>query len=118
MKLRATHLLSIPLAGFLILFSACRSHRTEVTVENRTGGPIRLLEVDYPSASFGADSLEPGQVIRSSIQVRNYGPLMVLYTAPDRHQARITGPTLNEKQEGKLSIVLLPDDKAEFHPAP
>jgi hypothetical protein len=115
MKIRATHLLSASLASFLILAAGCRSHHVEITVENRTGQPIHQLEVDYPSASFGADSLEPGQVIRSSIQVRNYGPLMVLYIAPDRHQAKITGPTLVEKQEGKLSVVLLPDDKAEFN---
>jgi len=29
----------------------------------------------------------------------------------------VTGPTLAERQEGSLRIVLLPDGKAEFHPA-
>jgi hypothetical protein len=28
----------------------------------------------------------------------------------------MNGPTLTERQEGKLQIVLLPDGKAEFHP--
>jgi hypothetical protein len=115
MNLRATHLLSVSLAGFLILSTGCRSHHVEITVENRTGGPVRLLEVDYPNASFGADAVEPGQVVRSSIQVQGTGPVKVLFTAPDQHQAQITGPTLVEKQQGKLAIVLLPGDKAEFN---
>jgi len=115
MNLRITHLLSATLAEFLILTAGCKSHHVEITVENRTGGPVRLLEVDYPSASFGADAVEPGQVVRSSIQVQGTGPVKVLYTAPDQHQAQITGPNLVEKQEGKLAIVLLPGDKADFN---
>jgi hypothetical protein len=31
--------------------------------------------------------------------------------------AQIAGPTLEEQQEGRLQIVLLPGGKAEFHPA-
>ena len=38
-------------------FSACHSYHIDATIENRTGAPIQLLEVDYPSASFGVDSL-------------------------------------------------------------
>lgn len=98
-----------------MLAPGCRSHQIAVTVENRTGTAIRLLEVDYPNASFGADSLAAGQTTRSSIQVLGSGPVKVEYTAADRHQAQITGPGLVEKQEGQLQIVLLPEDKAEFH---
>ena len=115
MNFRASHLLSLSLAGFLTFATGCKSHHVEITVENRTGGPVRLLEVDYPNASFGADALEPGQVTRSSIQVQGTGPVKVLFTGPDQHQAQITGPILVEKQQGKLSIVLLPGDKAEFN---
>jgi len=95
-------------------FAGCRSHHVEITVENRTGAEIRLLEVDYPNASFGADSVAAGQVVHSSIQVQGSGEVKVEYTARDRHQAQITGPALVEKQEGKLAIVLLPADKADF----
>jgi hypothetical protein len=31
-------------------------------------------------------------------------------------QVQIDGPTLAERQEGQLKIVLLPGGKAEFHP--
>jgi hypothetical protein len=99
---------------FLICSVGCRSHHVEISVENQTGAEVRLLEVDYPNASFGVDSLAAGQTTRSSVQVQGSGELKVEYTAPDRHQAQITGPALVEKQEGKLAIVLLPADKANF----
>jgi hypothetical protein len=83
-------------------------------VENRTGTAVRLLEVDYPSASFGADSLDAGQTVRSGIHLTGSGAVKVMYTAPDKHQAAISGPELKDKQTGGISIVLLPGDKADF----
>lgn len=94
----------------------CHSYHVETTVENRTGAPVQLLEVDYPSASFGADKLAPGEVYHYRIQLRGSGPLKVQYTAADGKQAQIDGPSLSEHQEGQLQIVLLPGGKAEFYP--
>jgi len=96
--------------------AGCHSYHVETSVENRTGAPIKLLEVDYPSASFGDESLAAGAVFHYRIQLQGSGPLKVQYTAPGGNQAQITGPTLAERQEGKLEIVLLPGGKAEFHP--
>jgi hypothetical protein len=104
----------------LMLAAGCHSYHIETTVENRTGAPIQLLEVDYPSASFGADSLAAGGVFHYRIQLRGSGPLKVLYTVSDgsrtQRSVQIEGPTLTERQEGRLQIVLLPGGKAEFHP--
>jgi hypothetical protein len=96
--------------------TGCHSYHVDATVENRTGAPIQLLEVDYPSASFGADSLAAGAVFHYRIQLRGTGPLKIQYTGKDRRQAMIDGPTVAERQEGALQIVLLPGGKAEFHP--
>ena len=104
----------------LVLAAGCHSYHIETTVENRTGGAIQLLEVDYPSASFGADSLAAGGVFHYRIQLGGSGPLKVLYTVSDgsrtQRSVQIEGPTLTERQEGRLQIVLLPGGKAEFHP--
>ena len=96
--------------------TGCHSYHVDATVENRTGAPIQLLEVDYPSASFGANSLAAGAVFHYRIQLRGIGPLKVQYTGQDGRQAQIDGPTVAERQEGALQIVLLPGGKAEFHP--
>lgn len=98
------------------LAAGCKSPHVQVTVENRTGGEVRLLEVDYPSASFGADSVAGGGSMHYSIALQGEGPLKVQYTATDHKQAQVTGPTVRESQAGKVEIVLLPEGKAEFHP--
>jgi hypothetical protein len=100
----------------LFALAGCHSYHIETTVENRTGGTIQLLEVDYPSASFGANSLAAGAVFHYQIQLRGSGPLKVQYTGSNGRQAQIDGPTVAEGQEGRLEIVLLPGGKADFLP--
>ncbi len=97
------------------LFSACHSYHIDATIENRTGASIQLLEVDYPSASFGADSLAAGANFHYRFQVNGSGQLKVSYTAANGKTVQISGPALVERQQGKLEIVLEPDGKAEFH---
>lgn len=95
---------------------ACHSYHIETTVENRTGEAIQLLEVEYPTASFGANSLAAGARFHYRVQLRGSGPLKVHYTAGDGRQVQIGGPALAEPQEGQLEVILLPAGKAEFHP--
>ncbi len=107
-------------SGLLLLacwaLTACHSSHIDVTVQNRTGAAIRLLEVDYPSASFGTDTLSDGATLHYRIQVQGKGQLKVQYTGGNGTPAQITGPELTQSQEGALSIVLLPAGKAEFQP--
>lgn len=104
------------MAAGVLAAAGCHSYHIETTVENRTGGMIQLLEVEYPSASFGANSLAAGAQFHYRIQLRGSGPLKVQYTASDGHQVRIEGPALAEPQEGRLEVILLPAGRAEFHP--
>ena len=99
------------------MLAGCHSYHIETTVENHTGGPITLLEVDYPSASFGADKLAADAVFHYRFQTRGDGPLTVQYMAANGQQVKLKGPTLYERQEGSLEIMLLPGAKVEFHPA-
>ena len=109
-------ILAAVFAPMLVWAAGCHSYHVDVTVENRTGAAIQLLEVDYPSASFGADNLAANAVYRYRIQLRGSGPLKVQYTGSDGRQTQIEGPALAEPQEGRIEIVLLPGGKAEFHP--
>ena len=114
MRLRAGGFAAVllPLIGLL---AGCHSYQIDATVENHTGQAIDLVEVDYPSASFG---LAAGAEIHYRFKVRGSGPLTVQYSDRASHQVRqISGPGLSEHQEGRLEIVLLPGGKAEFHPA-
>ncbi len=105
------------LLAILIAVAGCHSHHIEATIENHTGNSITLLEVDYPSASFGADIVVPDGVFHHRIQTRGSGPISIQYTATGNRAVQIKGPTLQEGQEGSIDIVLLPDGKVEFHPS-
>jgi hypothetical protein len=97
--------------------AGCRSYHIDATVENRTGAAIKLLEVDYPSASFGTDAMASGADLHYRFQIRGSSAVKVQYSEAATHRQRqMTGPELFERQEGRLEIVLLPDGKAEFHP--
>jgi hypothetical protein len=105
---------SLLVLGFLC---GCHSYQIDTTVENRTGAVIELLEVDYPSASFGADALAAGADFHYRFQVRGSGPIKVQYSESGSHKVRqMTGLEVFERQEGRLEIILLPEGKAEFHP--
>lgn len=109
-------ILALGILALLGLSSACRSPHVEISVENRTGAEVRLLEVDYPSASFGADALAAGATMHYKVQLQDKGPIKVQYMTPDHKHPQNTGLEIFEGQYGELDIVLLPGGKAEFHP--
>jgi hypothetical protein len=110
----ANRLSALTLSPLLIVVAGCHSYHIETTVENRTGAPIHLLEVDYPSASFGAETLASGADYHYRFQIQGAGPIKVQYSYDAAQSPVIEGPTLSERQQGQLLIVLLPAGKAEF----
>jgi hypothetical protein len=108
-------LLAITLLPAFIALWACHSYHVETTVENRTGATIQQVEVDYPSASFGTDTLGSGETYHYRIQLQGRSALKVVYRTINGHLVQIDGPMVSERQEGKLQIVLLPGGKAEFN---
>ncbi len=112
----ALHLLLAAGLASVLAFAGCHSYHIDAAIENRTGAAAKLLEVDYPEASFGVDSIASGATFHYRFQVRGSGPLKLSYTSADGKQVQITGPTLAERQQGQLKIVLLPGGKVEFHP--
>jgi hypothetical protein len=102
----------------LLLFSlcGCRSDWVETTVENQTGQPIRQLEVDYPSASFGINSLAPGASMHYHFKIQGSGPVKVQYLNSNDKMINAQGLNLNEHQKGELTLRLLPMGKVDFLP--
>ncbi len=95
------------LFAFLTL-TGCHSRHIEATVSNRTPEPLSLLEVDYPSASFGTQILAPGADFHYRIKVLGSGPTSVQWTDATRHDHKSSGPALNESDEGSLTVTFNP----------
>jgi hypothetical protein len=94
----------------------CHSAAIEATIVNDTGKPISLLQVDYPSASFGVQTLAPGARYAYRFKVLGAGAIKLTYTDTAQHAHQATGPALSEGSDGPLRIVLT-DDGVHWEPA-
>lgn len=90
----------------LVLVAGCKSPYVNATVNNETGAGVTLIEVDYPSASFGRESLAGGAAYSYRFKVLGSGGTKVSWTDAQRKQHTSTGPDLHEGQQGQLGITL------------
>lgn len=95
------------LAFSLLAVSGCRSSNfIETTIRNDGDAPLKLIEVDYPSASFGTQSLAPHSVYHYRFKVQGSGPITLSYVAPDNQTHTLAGPTLAEGDKGALTVAI------------
>lgn len=102
-------LCAVALLACLLPFVGCHSAHVQATVSNHTGQAISLLEVDYPSASFGTQTLAPGADFHYRFKVLGTGNMAVVYTDQSHHEHKAKGPYLNEKADGPVQITITPD---------
>ncbi len=93
----------------LALLSGCHSAYINATVANRTAAPISLVQVEYPSASFGTQTIAPGAEFHYRFKVLGSGEMKITWTDSAEHEQKATGPTLHEGAEGALGIVVAAD---------
>ena len=115
-RIRLRWLLCVASLLPFLAIAGCHSDHVTVTIENHSGAAVQLLELDYPSASFGADQIAAGADFRYRIQVRGTSPVELSYTGPNKKQYKIKGTELADHAQGSLRIVLLPGGKVEFYP--
>ena len=92
----------------VVLAAGCKSPYVNATVKNDTGAAVRLVEVDYPSASFGRESLAAGAVYPYRFKILGSGATKVSWTDAERKEHTSKGPDLQEGQQGQLEITLTP----------
>lgn len=100
----------------LLGMSGCRSHFVEATIDNQGSTPLRLVEVDYPSASFGVQALEPGAQYRYRFKIQGSGDVTIAFTDSLGKVHSVTGPELREGQEGTLRVIVGPAGAVQFEP--
>jgi hypothetical protein len=82
--------------------AGCHSSYIEATVKNASGAPLSLVEVDYPSASFGRENLADGAEYHYRFKIIGSGPTKVLWTDTTRQEHTVPGPILHENDEGRM----------------
>lgn len=105
-------------ATLALVLVGCRgkwdSEWVNVRVENQSGEAVRQVEVDYPSASFGADSIAAGSALQYKFQISGRGPIKMEYTLGNGRSTHASGPELSDGQHGTVTIRLLPEGKTVF----
>jgi hypothetical protein len=108
---------ALALLTCLVAAGGCHSPYVITTVSNHTSQSIELLEVDYPSASFGTQALAPGADFHYRFKVLGSGSMKLLYTDSAHHDHKSDGPFLKEGAEGPLTIVIA-DTGVTWQPTP
>ncbi|HEX5282935.1 MAG TPA: hypothetical protein VFW30_02360 [Bryocella sp.] len=100
----------LALAGLVAVLplGGCKSPYVNTTIQNDTGAAVTLVEVDYPSASFGRDSLAAGAAYPYRFKIIGSGATKVSWTDAQHKQHTGNGPDLHEGQHGFLTITLTP----------
>jgi hypothetical protein len=86
--------------------TGCHAHYVEADIKNNSGAPVSLVELDYPSASFGSDSLASGASYHYRFKILGSGPAKVLWTDAQHHDHSVSGPSLQEGQEGTMTVTI------------
>ena len=109
------------LAGYLVfpalvLLGGCRSAFVSATITNHSQGPITLVEVDYPSASFGVGSVTPETPFHYRFKIQGSGQVKLQFTDEQGKQHSVTGPELQEGEMGSLQIGIDASSKVSWIP--
>ena len=97
----------------LLAMSGCKSKYVAATVHNGSTETVHVLEVDYPSASFGTETLAPGADFHYRFKIQGDGNLKASWTDAQQHEVVVNGPKLNEGDEGSV-LVTLHDGTADW----
>lgn len=108
LQLRSRILFRVAAPVSILFVAGCHSAMVDSTIQNRSGVSLSLLEIDYPSASFGTQNLADGSDFHYRFKVLGSGPLKLTYTDAGRHEHASNGPELHEGAEGLLTVVIEP----------
>jgi hypothetical protein len=105
------------LAIAVILLIGCHSRYVEVTIDNQGPTSLRLVEVDYPSASFGAEAIAANSKFHYRFKIQGSGSLKLEFTDAQGQAHDVNGPELSEGQEGHLMIVVDRNGRVTWQPS-
>jgi len=96
------------LLAVLVVVSGCKSAMVDATIDNQGNSALQLLEVDYPSASFGTGSLAAHAQFHYRFKIQGSGSVKMQYVDAANQTRNFTGPELQEGQQGTLTITIDP----------
>jgi len=90
----------------LIALAGCRAHVVKISLTNTSAQPIKTIIVDYPNATFGKDTLAPGETYFSLIKPLDQGPIKVRFTDAQGATHTYQSISLQQGDDGSVNIKL------------
>jgi len=90
----------------LLSVAGCKSRFISATIENDTSQPLRMVEVDYPGASFGVSVLAPHASYNYRFKALGTGPVTLSYIEDAGATHTASGPVVNDAQGGLLRVTI------------
>jgi hypothetical protein len=91
---------------FALSLSGCRAHVVKISLTNTSAQPIKTIIVDYPNATFGKDTLAPGETYFSLIKPVDHGPIKVRFTDAQGGSHTYQSISLQQGDDGLVDIKL------------
>jgi hypothetical protein len=100
--------------GFL---AGCHSTFVQTTIVNHSGAPLRLVELDYPSASFGTTNLNNAAEYHYRFKIQGSGSVKLDFVDAAGKPHHAVGPELDEGQEGTLLVTIDESNNVSWTPS-
>jgi hypothetical protein len=91
---------------FMIAMAGCRARVVKISLTNASAEPIKTIIVDYPSATFGKDTLAPRETYFSLVKPVDKGPITVRFTDAQGVGHAYKSVSLEPGDDGWVSIKL------------
>ena len=91
---------------FALSLTGCRAHVVKISLMNTSAQPIKTIIVDYPNATFGKDTLAPGETYFSLIKPLDHGPIKVRFTDAQGGNHTYESISLQQGDDGSVNIKL------------
>jgi hypothetical protein len=115
--LNARHALGISILMTLLPLAGCRSAFVQATISNNSGENISDVQVDYPTASFGLNTIAGGASYHYRFKIQGSGKPHISFTDAARKTHQADGPGLHENEEGTLRITIDSDYQVSWQPS-
>lgn len=91
---------------FVIALAGCRAHVVKIILTNASPEPIKTIIVDYPTATFGKDTLAPHETYFSLVKPVDKGPITVRFTDAQGGSHIYKSISLQQGDDGSVDIKL------------
>jgi hypothetical protein len=89
---------------FVMALSGCRARVVKIILTNTSAEPIKTIIVDYPTATFGKDTLAPHETYFSLIKPVDKGPIKVRFTDAQGVNHTYESISLEQGDDGSVNI--------------